>query len=602
MSNRSSNNELPTGSATNTQTFLQTCVLDADHKALEEHLLSNQVQQSDLDRCLYDGLQMVQRKKRQLSHVAAALTILLQSGAKWNSDDLLDKQKTPYHIICESPGDHHELLELIIKSYQQRIIHSVDIYGRTALMCAVDNANIDCIKCLLAKGADVTLEDDRYQTSVSAENKVLNPILNSIWMSRYVSTYPSVIMFDIFDLLLDAAFKEHKDHFRSRPDYILYALYNYNVYCINKLIKIGAPLDVIDSNGFYVWSLVARCGDVELLKSMFKRAIDKDSIDKDGFSILWHVVTHGNIEAVRYMLDLRVAIPNYLPEERKTQCEHCKEDRLIIDTKSRQQLQNPCMVAIRDNSVETVKLMVEHGSQSCNSFTAIRRAVFYSSVDVVSYLLNTYTYHLNMEYIKVSEQHQDRYYTLLTEPKLIPRCKSTAKITKLLLDHGADPAKQMCSPTSVNAIMTAIRYGNVDVNAQYLRSGVNINFRSYDNIYENVLPFEASVLRGFHDVAKMFLISGCSCGVYSLKNDHRFKNNLKPEVVKLMKEWKVQENNVIPLKQRCRNVILNHLSPRADKKIKKLPLPTLITNFLNISEIDDIVGAHKEADRYVRLG
>ena len=69
MSNRSSQDELPTRSTTNTQTFLDTCVLDADHKALEEHLWTNAVQQSDLDRCLLRGLQIVQQKKKELLHV-----------------------------------------------------------------------------------------------------------------------------------------------------------------------------------------------------------------------------------------------------------------------------------------------------------------------------------------------------------------------------------------------------------------------------------------------------------------------------------------------------------------------------------------------------
>ena len=80
--NRSSENELPTGSTTNTRMFLDTCVLDADHKALEEHLVNNPVQQSDLDKCLLRGLQIVQRKEQELSDVAPALTLLLQSGAK----------------------------------------------------------------------------------------------------------------------------------------------------------------------------------------------------------------------------------------------------------------------------------------------------------------------------------------------------------------------------------------------------------------------------------------------------------------------------------------------------------------------------------------
>ena len=149
MSDRYSQNELPTRSTTNTQTFLETCVLDADHKALEEHLMNNQVGQSDLDRCLLRGLQTVQQKARELSHVAPALTLLLDSGAKWNSDVVRrwsGGQKTPYHIICESGGDHHDLLDLMIKSSQETIIDAQDIQRCTALMCAVENVNINCVK------------------------------------------------------------------------------------------------------------------------------------------------------------------------------------------------------------------------------------------------------------------------------------------------------------------------------------------------------------------------------------------------------------------------------------------------------------------------
>ena len=161
-SSHSSEIELPTGSNSNIQMFLETCGFDDDHETLIEHLMSNPVQRRDLDKCLLRGLQIVQQKERELSHVAPALTLLLQSGAKWNSDVLLDDQKTPYHIICESPGDHHELLDLMIKSSQQAIINVRDYYGRSAMLCAVDNANINCLKCLIASGTDLNIDYSNY--------------------------------------------------------------------------------------------------------------------------------------------------------------------------------------------------------------------------------------------------------------------------------------------------------------------------------------------------------------------------------------------------------------------------------------------------------
>ena len=77
--------------------------------------------------------------------------------------------------------------------------------------------------------------------------------------------------------------------------------------------------------------MVARKADAELFKCMFNRGVDKDSTSQDGYSILSYVVIRGNIETVRYLLDLGVAIPTYAPEEHEVPCEHCDENRLIID-------------------------------------------------------------------------------------------------------------------------------------------------------------------------------------------------------------------------------------------------------------------------------
>ena len=509
-SNSSSDDEQPTRSTTDAYTFLQNCVLDADHKALEEHLVSNPVQQSDLDKCLLRGLQAVQRKEKGLSQMAQTLINLLNFGAKWDCEILLNDQQTPYHIICQSPGDHHELLYLMIKS-KQRITDAQDIKMVSVFINAWRNANINCLKCLIANWA--------------------------------------------------------------------YVKEDYN----------------------YVWSYVASLGNVELLKCLFNRGIDKDSTDLSDRSVLWWVVHSGKVEAVSYLLDTGVTIPNYAPNIRETQGERCKNDRLIMENRLdrhrfkegrytlvvdiNEECQDPCTAAIRDNKLEIIKLLDERGSQSCKSFFALRRAVIWGRVNVASYLLNKYTYDLNIEYIINNFGESRGPYTLLTESGQV----FATKCTKLLLNHGADPAKPMFKATSANAIMTAICYGNLKAIAQYIRSGVNINCKSSHGSDLKVLPFEASVLHGRQSIVKMFFVSGCSSGVFSLRNNHKFKDDIKPEVEKLMKEWKVQENNVTPLQQRCRCVILNHLSPRADLKIENLPLPGVIIKFLSIPELDAIL-------------
>ena len=147
--------------------------------------------------------------------------------------------------------------------------------------------------------------------------------------------------------------------------------------------------------------------------------------------------------------------------------------------------------------------------------------------------------------------------------------------------------------------MVAIRSVHVRLIALLICNGADVNFRSYVYKYGDVLPFEAALLRdyrfdlGVFYVVEMLLVSGCSCGVFSLEEDHKFKTRyIDCEIKNLMMKWNVQENNVKPLMQQCRRVILKHLSPRASKMIEKLPLPQCVIKYLSIPELDDIVARY----------
>ena len=114
--------------------LIQPWMLDMYDRELEGLLMKNLVHPSDLDSYLEFGLRIVQRRERKLSQV------------------------TPYHIICDSEGDHHELLDLMIKSLHGVRVDTQDSYKHTALMNAVRSKNVNCAKKMIEKGArlDIT--------------------------------------------------------------------------------------------------------------------------------------------------------------------------------------------------------------------------------------------------------------------------------------------------------------------------------------------------------------------------------------------------------------------------------------------------------------
>ena len=254
------------GGSTNTVTFLEACILNADYDALKEHLENNETEQSMLDRCLMLVLQIVQRKEQEMRRVAPALQLLLQSGAKWNPDSLLEHQMTPFHLICLSAGDHHDLLDLLIQSSEQTLLHKLHVKDDckyTALMYAVKNANINCLRSLITHGAEVKLYN--YKRDL---------LLLAIEELQDRSKQCPIIMAEIFDLLLDNGADVNIA--------LSQAISLGRVECIKKLIVKGANLDYDDG---YVWQMTAGYG-VDMLNCLFDRGIDKDVTDKQGMSLL----------------------------------------------------------------------------------------------------------------------------------------------------------------------------------------------------------------------------------------------------------------------------------------------------------------------------
>ena len=550
--------------------------LNGEHDAFKAHLESNPISPKWFSQSMHRGIQLVTNKMRTITDMAPILMILLKYGAEKN----FYYHKTPYHTICLKKGDYDEILEFAIKGLGPSLINAKLKHYGTALMCAIQNANINCVKTLITHGADVNLISDIWYQQELIEDSV-TPLIATINLLNADYLYPDIMM-KIFDVLLDSGADVNQPCRRYQRTPIMYAAELGNTNCVQKLIRKGACLYTEDKYGRTGWTLGVSTGCVDMLKCLLKDGgIDKNCIDRYGFSVLYRALESRKIQAVQYLLKLGVTITTDIPRECVDLSQFCGTNLQYHLIFCNQLLFDPYMKAISMDMPRALQLMEKNECQLYKCAEALIYAICSNSVKVVDYLLCTHNYPLNIEYTEeCAEEKWSRPHTLLTEA-----CQGrSVKIVKLLLEHGADPSIQ----NNRSNLIAAICHKHVEVITLFIRSGVNLNARSFHPFIENALPFEVAVHKSHIYAAEMLLVCGCSCGVYSLD---KHEADISHDLQKLLKEWNIHKNKVIPRKQRCRMVILNHLSPQADKKINELPLPQLLIRYLSIPELDDIIEA-----------
>ena len=579
--------DLNNGSSEGTLSLFQDCILDALRLRLE----SNPASQETLDTCLQIGLRYIPTQSQQLSHGVDAVGLLVQFGAKWDGSTVFQMQRTPFHIISTCSNDRHELLNWMIICSEKKLLNERDSSGCTAVMYAVHNSNLQCLRCLIAYGADLNLGSD------IAYHVMTTPLVDA--MLAY-SSNPSSITRDILTLLLENGVNVNKSCQNGFAP-IEYAINCNSIDCVMGLVLHGAQFELSP-----MWFLAASNRSVEVLEYLLELGVNNTCTDSFGRNALYYAVCTGDINVILYLLQMKVPITTTAKQffENLTSLPRLSAiNDMYMHIQQNPAEWNPCVQAIAQDKIDVVQLLEHYEQHSFQSIEALKCAVRMNSLKMVNYLLSKYKYpFINIEY-KYPNQGWHTYHTIITEA-----CTQfsttfmdyrTLEIVSLLLEHGADPAKQRFHSNYENAFQIAINNEYNELVAQFIRSGFDVDCKLHDFYLGDMLPFELAVIRGNGQAAEMLLHAGCSCGKFNLVNNmstginswtiQRFQMYISPELTSLMREWDVNKNNVKPLQQKCRKLILNQLCPRNLKKITELPLPAEMIRYLCILELYDVI-------------
>ena len=555
-----------------------------DVNTLILQLDTNPPSRKTLDQCLLIGLSSLPSQSQHIAFVVAALKVILLLGAKWDSSTLFDNQRTPCHIICQCLSDPYALLDEMMKSFGGELVNEKDSSGCTAMMYAVHNKNVECLRCLIDHGADLNLGSDIEC------NNMTTPLIDAI---RAHSSSPSPITRDILILLLEGeADVDKKSHVGRSP--ITYAIDSNCIYCVRKLVLHGAEL-----NPKSMWLEAVTNKSIDVLGCLLDLGVSKDFSDTHYNGVLHRAICIGDITIIRFLLEAGVPIITKGYRECRGATRDLRRTLLpeyMINNvlNSIRYNSNPCLQAIALNRLDVVQLLENYEQEAFQSVETLKCAVSKNSLRIVNYLLSKYKYPLNVEYLDTIAAARG-YQTILTEACYLNQLQ--LEMVTLLVEHGADPAKKSIHKTYQSAFLIAINSRYNELVAYFIRSGVDLDGRLHDEYLGEVLPFEYAVIKYKNQAAEMLLHAGSSCGKFSLVNNisigircfrQTFQRVFTPELEQLLIEWDVHKNNVMPLQQLSRKSILKHLCPRAVKKISELPLPPRIIRYLSIPELDDV--------------
>ena len=286
--------------------------LSGRHEVLEEYLNSNYVPRYILNVCFLEGLRRLNRRNHKtVPHIVQSLQLIIKIGSKvhfsccnkekyWMKSNLnfVTPQKVcknyrmmPYHIICNLPGDYHELLDLMIEAFGPTWIDILDSRNESAIGYAVMFNNIGCVRTLLMNGVHPSHCFYSYFG-----------MLNSI-TDKNPPNSKSIIRSDILNVLVSSEFDVNEQYSCTDLSPLMYAAATGSIESIRTLIQKNANFDLVDSYGGTVWKWAVFSGRADVLECLYKH---ENSCPVK--SILHWAVRGDHMEIVQYLFNKEITV------------------------------------------------------------------------------------------------------------------------------------------------------------------------------------------------------------------------------------------------------------------------------------------------------
>jgi ankyrin repeat protein len=157
-----------------------------------------------------------------------------------------------------------------------------DETGKTVLLYAMENNNLDMVRALIAAGADVNLQDETGKTALKLALTDGSPDMVKALLKGYVD-----VNFLALKYAMDQSNQEMLTYLMQKVtetkfSALVYAMENNNLDMVRALIAAGADVNLQDKTGKTALMAAAELGNDEVVSYLLENGADVSLIDRNG--------------------------------------------------------------------------------------------------------------------------------------------------------------------------------------------------------------------------------------------------------------------------------------------------------------------------------
>ncbi|XP_066533927.1 ankyrin repeat and SOCS box protein 2-like [Hoplias malabaricus] len=357
---------------------------------------------------------------------------------------------------------------------QPGMINKCTLKKETALLLAVSQEKINCVECLLDKGADPDLANQDRETPLYKACEKENPAMVAMLLNHKATVNKSCIL---------GWTALHESVCRN------------NVEICEMLVKAGAKISTPNMYGLTPIFVAAQSGKMDALRFLLKNGADINSQAADGATALYEACKNGHVDVVQFLLSQKAdankpgktgLLPIHIAAQRGNDSidlppywSSLKSDKavkimsLLIPATSKARVRrtgiSPLHLAAERNRDEVLELLVEAG------------------FDVNAMLSESH-----------SKMYEDRRSTALYFSVI----NNNINATTMLLEAGANPNLDTFSP-----LLVALRQGCMSTVRLLIKHGANVN--AYIPTHPTSFPATVMFCMKYLTMLKYLMDNGC---------------------------------------------------------------------------------------------